>query len=169
MKININLPSNRLLLGDINAYDKNNIVVVASRCLGVSDKAYAESFNNPAQDPLKRGGDTPLGVYKGTIEKFTNPSEQQLHSYGPYGLISLTAISGDALIACGPLNKLTNVGGRTGICLHAGVLNPAYTYWNGMRPTYGCVRTLNEIIYTLFSAYEKTNDTEILVNVNAAT
>jgi len=166
MLISITFPFDRRKLGTINVKDKNNRIILNSFCLGLSDETYATSFNNIDKNPLMRGGNTPLGQYKCTIELFKQPAtEQELHSYGPEGLIHLEAVGGDALIACGPLNEVTRIGGRTGICIHNGLLNPAYLLWKGLRPTFGCVRVFEDIFKLIVDTSISTEDTNILCTI----
>lgn len=165
MNIIINLPKVRTSLGTIKVVDKANVVVTTSICLGLSDNGFALSFKNPSKDPLRIGGNTPYGGYRCTIDLFKNPTESQLHSYGPYGIIHLDAISGDGLTACAPLNKQTLIGGRTGLLIHSGVLNPAYTSWKGLRPTHGCVRVLDPIMEIIFKSLVITPDIAISCNI----
>lgn len=165
MIITATLPIDRTKLGSILVKDKFNQSVLSTDCLGLSDEAFAASFNNPDKNPFKMGGNTPYGSYKGIIELFKNPTEQDIHSYGPDGLIHLNAISGDAAIACGPFNKQTGLGGRSGICLHGGVLNLLYTQWKSLRPTHGCIRVTNEILLSIFTVAKLDNDVDIICNV----
>ena len=88
----------------------------------------AAKHNNPSRDPLLPFGDTPLGVYVGTI----TPPRADTAGYGHVSIISLTPVSGDCVKA--------EKNGREGILCHSGDLNPTYTQWGGLRPTFGCVR-----------------------------
>jgi hypothetical protein len=165
MLITVTLPRDRTQLGTLIVKDKFNNSVLSTYCLGLSDEAFAASFNNVDKNPLKLGGNTPYGSYKCVIELFKNPTEQDIHSYGPNGLIHLNALSGDAIIACSPLNKNTGLGGRSGICLHGGVLNGAYTQWKFLRPTHGCIRILDTALLTIFETATTDNDEDIICNV----
>ncbi len=81
-------------------------------------------------------GNTPPGVYDGSRfqETFAWPQK----SYGPWGAVSLEAISGDALLA-------QDVFRRTGLLIHGGTLG-GRGYWRGkgqLRITQGCLRVSN--------------------------
>jgi hypothetical protein len=98
-------------------------------CLGIADNSQAIAHGNPARNPLLPYGDTPTGVYTGTV---IPPGD--VDGYGEYRRIFLTPISGDGVLAEKP------PGNRAGLLIHGGKLNPLYTWWDGLRPTYGCVR-----------------------------
>lgn len=168
MIITVKLPMNRELLGELVVVDKFNNSILSTYCLGLSDESFAASFNNATKNPFKQGGNTPYGGYKCTIDLFKNPTEQQIHSYGPYGLIHLNAVSGDALVACGPLDKQTGFGGRSGICLHSGVLNSLYIQWKGLRETHGCIRIADFAQLIILNAIQNDKDEDIICNVIAA-
>lgn len=145
MKIEVKLPTDRTHLGNLLLLnDDGDIVLGPVPCLANSDSEYAQINGNPTRDPLKRGGDTPLGQWTATWEKFTGSvGESVEHSYGPHGKVHLHATGGDALTA--------QNNGRTGICIHSGPLNPAYTATLGLRPTHGCIRIMDEPMLDLLT------------------
>ena len=148
MSLNIiaRLPSNRELLGTLDLTDENGEVLLGPlECLARSDEAYAVACGNPSRNPLLKGGDLPTGKWLGTPKHFTPPvTESVNHSYGPYGYIALSAMSGDCLEA--------QANGRAGLWCHGGDLNPKYTEWGGRRPTFGCLRLSNNDMYQLLKA-----------------
>lgn len=79
---------------------------------------------NPTRSPLLSYGDTPKGDYKVVdIEE-----KKDRKKYGPYGVLRLHAVSGDAFLA--------EALGRRGLLIHGG---PPGKY-DGYRPTLGCLR-----------------------------
>ncbi len=100
-------------------------------CLALSDNQAAVDAGNPTHDPLKPMGDLPTGTYRCQIVNAGDP----VHSYGPHRRLLLTGINGDALTAMAV---------RSGLMVHGGDLNPAYTWWGGLRPTHGCLRLKDE-------------------------
>ena len=94
-------------------------------CLCKADKAFAMAQGNPNRDPLLPEGDTPTGRYMATVGVVELPER----SYGPYPVIHLRAMSGDALTA-----------NRAGLAVHSGPLNDA----GQLRPTHGCIRVADD-------------------------
>jgi hypothetical protein len=160
-RIDIKLPANRNLLGDLAAIEESTgkILLGPTICLGRSDNLFAQSNSNPKRNPLQQGGDTPAGSYVCSIEKLINPDESTIHSYGPYGKIHLQPFSGDALTASRPPYN------RSGLCIHSGPLNPAYTYWKGLRPTHGCIRVTDEDMLTLLTILSTPTSTSLVCNI----
>jgi len=136
LSISVNLYKDRYRLGVLSIFLPPNIPVpqipgpiTTCPCLGISDNSQAIAHHNPARNPLLPYGDTPTGVYKGTV---IPPGD--LDGYGQWRRIFLTPVSGDGV-------KAEQAPGlRAGLLIHGGALNPAYTWWDGLRPTYGCVR-----------------------------
>lgn len=106
--------------------EKTNVTVQSGVVLGLSDNSAAKAHDNPMRDPLKPFGDTPTGVWIGTLFAASTDT----HAYGPNKRLLLTPVSGDAKTAST----------RTGIMCHGGDLNPFYKQWDGLRPTDGCLR-----------------------------
>lgn len=131
MLLTIALPTDRTQLGHAS------IGVLVFPCLGKADNATAALHHNPTRNPLLPFGDTPLGTYKGTVI----PPGSDTAGYGPSPRILLTPVSGDCVIAEKNL--------RAGLMCHAGDPNQAYTQWQGLRPTFGCVRFKNKDMATL--------------------
>ncbi len=127
----VELPGNRSKLGLISLKIGDEVLLGPVSCYGKADDQQAALHGNPARDPLKPFGDTPLGIYSCEVG---NPvvTPKIAHSYGPNGYVVLTAISGQAKIAA--------KNGRFGILIHGGDLNGV----GKLRPTFGCVRVPND-------------------------
>lgn len=121
ININVALRKDRTKLGMLT------IGALTFQCLAISDNQAAIVAGNPTHDPLKVDGDLPTGEYKCLV---INPGIPT-HSYGPGKRLMLVGVAGDAL-------KSTKL--RSGLMVHGGDLNPAYTWWQGLRPTHGCLR-----------------------------
>lgn len=118
LTIRIVLPKDRAKYGNLTV-----ATVATFRCLGKADNAAAKRQGNPQRDPLKQYGDTPPGVYIGTLGM-----TYKGRTYGEFPVIMLSPVSGDAL-------RAQKEGGRSGLWIHGGELR------NGeLRPTYGCIR-----------------------------
>lgn len=149
MNLLIRLPHDRTKLGTIQMLTQDGTILVSAECLGKSDNAFAAAQGNPTRDPKKRGGDLPYGSYKCDATRFhEHVSEGDEHSYGPHGYIRLTPTAGDALIAA-------SEGKRSGLLIHGGALNPAYTATRGLRPTHGCLRVTDETILAMLNEVDK--------------
>jgi hypothetical protein len=133
--INVVLPADRTKLGTYTIVDVDgNVQFGPVPCLGLADQATATAHNNPSRDPLFPFGDTPLGLYGVTVI----PASSNTHSYGPNQRLLLTPISGPCVVAEDPQHM------RDGLLNHGGDPNPAYTFWDSLRPTFGCVRLSND-------------------------
>ncbi len=132
MRIVIQLPADRRQLGVLRLLDASGKALLSAHCLGLADRAAATAHGNPSRDPLKPFGDTPLGEYKCIVNFHPETVAATIHSFGPYGWIDLIPTAGPALQSAH--------NGRAGLRIHSGDPNPAYAQWNGLRPTYGCVR-----------------------------
>lgn len=138
MTIEVTLPRNRLELGKLRLLD-GQIISHEGPALGLADGGMATQAGNPQRDPMKRNGDTPTGEYSGIwlANNLGGPDGAKLkRTYGDYPILLLTPTGGQALLTRGV---------RTGLAIHSGALNPspAYSKWQQMRPTNGCVRILD--------------------------
>lgn len=122
MKILVSAPTDRTRPGFLTCGD------FGCPCYLKADNAAAKRVGNASRDPLRRNGDTPLGVYWGVLAGPWEP----IRSYGPYKVIALTPIGGDALTA--------HKNGRRGLAIHGGALAAD---GRSFRPTHGCVRLRN--------------------------
>jgi hypothetical protein len=134
--ISYGLPRNREQLGRCTVYRESGngpqVICPTMAVLARSDNAIAKAAGNPRRDPLKRNGDFPLGEYEAVI---VSPSADT-HKFGPYRRLLFIPKGGDALKA--------RDAGRGQLMAHSGDLNPTYTWWQGLRPTLGCVRHFDE-------------------------
>lgn len=137
MKITISSPADRTKPGFLVCGD------FGCPCYLKADNAAARRSGNASRDPLKRNGDTPLGVYWGVLEGPWEP----IRSYGPYQVIALAPIGGDALIA--------HKAGRRGLAIHGGA--PAAD-GRSFRPTHGCVRVRNHDMRLLLDLLKASGD-----------
>jgi len=148
MKTSILLSDSREKLGTITSVREDNSGILSARCLGRSDNAAAEDAGNPGRDPLKKCGDIPTGTYKALLY-YKLPTEVNKRKYGQpdetgkIPLFQLLPISGDALTASKKPYS------RAGLAIHAGDLNPKYTWWEGLRPTNGCTRVFHDTMMLL--------------------
>lgn len=129
-------------------------VVATCPCLGISDNAQAIAHHNPARNPLLPFGDTPTGVYMGTV---IPPGD--VDGYGVNRRIFLTPVSGDGVKAESAPNN------RSGLLIHGGKLNPVYTWWDGLRPTYGCVRVPDDGMERVLEVVDKNSGARVMVEV----
>lgn len=149
MRIDIQLPKGRAGLGKIRVVD-GAIMILEGACLGRADDTLAKKAGNPQRDPLRRSGDTPTGEYKGVLQ---STLWLPARSYGIYQVILLVPVSGQALASHQPLTA--GKYGRTGLAIHSGDENPKLTWWQGLRPTEGCIRipinTHRDLVHALKS------------------
>ncbi len=150
MKIEITLPKNRLTLGKIRLID-GVATLHEGPALGLADGLAAAKSGNPDRAPLKPYGDTPTGKYNGWWQPLPLTPENR-GTYGDYPILTLQPVSGDAL-------KTRGI--RTGIAIHSGRLNPAYTQWATLRPTHGCVRISPATHKALYEALGKLGSVEV--------
>lgn len=128
--------------------------VVTCPCLGISDNAQAIAHHNPTRNTLLPFGDTPTGVYAATV---IPPGD--VDGYGVNRRLFLTPVSGDGVKAESTPNN------RSGLLIHGGKLNPAYTWWDGLRPTYGCVRVPDDGMARVLDVVDKNSGAKITVEV----
>ncbi len=146
--LNVKLPKNRNILGHAELVTAAGEVLIDSMpCLGLADSVAAALHGNVTKDPLKPYGNTPIGLY-GMILIPASIGDPQ--GYGPNQRFLLAPRSGPCVIA------ETEANGRAGILLHGGALNPKLEQWQGMRPTYGCLRFLDSDVARL-TRYAHTN------------
>jgi hypothetical protein len=125
VEIRIEAPADRRKLGTLRVLNSAGALVAGPfPCLLKSDNLAAAKAGNPARDPTRQDGDTPLGEYKAAW----CPAGASSRSYGPYKRILLDPTAGDALAA--------KKNGRRGLMIHGG----APGYLGVLRPTDGCVR-----------------------------
>lgn len=135
LRIEITLPRNRhksgvlLLLG-------GERVVATMLCLGRAAGELAAAGKNPTRDPVRRNGDTPLGVYLAPRGVEARPRNRQA-GFGAHW-IPLDPIGGQAQTA--------KDNGRAGLAIHGGRGDQRLV------PTAGCVRVFDKDFATLRAA-----------------
>ena len=127
---------------------------VTCPCLGISDNSQAIAHGNPSRNSLKPYGDTPTGVYLGTV---IPPGDAD--GYGVNRRLFLTPVSGDGVKAESAPNN------RAGLLVHGGRLNPVYTWWEGLRPTYGCVRVPDDGMGRVLKVIDSNVGAKVMVEV----
>jgi len=157
--IEVAIHKDRYLLGALSvlapqAGEPKFSVVATSPCLCISDNAQAIAHGNPTRNPLLPYGDTPTGVYMATV---IPPGDA--NGYGVNRRLFLTPVSGDGVKAEQP------PGNRAGLLVHGGALNPHYTFWDGLRPTYGCVRVPDDGMKRILDVIDQHPGAGITVNV----
>lgn len=124
-RIAIALPADRRRPGTLSLLEGGVLVAGPWECLGRAAGELAAALGNPARDPLRHNGDTPLGEYGDTgVEPHTGPGAGIGARWIP-----LRPVAGDALTAA--------LAGREGLAIHAGRPRRAD---GSLMPTAGCVR-----------------------------
>lgn len=149
MQIAITLPRDRRNLGRLRLFD-GNVERFACPCYAKADSIAAAGAGNPTRDPFRRNGDTPLGQYRGTMER--KPMEPE-RSYGKWPPIRLNPIGGDALTA--------HNNGRRGLLIHGGHLSPHGT----LRATNGCLRIEDRHANEILARLKQAGLTEIPIDI----
>lgn len=137
LRIEIRLPANRALTGTLRIIDEAGVVLFSCPCLGKADNARARAENNPTRDPLRRFGDTPLGLWRARIGR----KMADTRTYGIHRVITLEGLGGDALRAC--------QNGRSGIWAHGGALD----LLRRLRPTFGCIRVADDHMAAILKTF----------------
>jgi hypothetical protein len=143
----VTLPADRTKLGGA-VLDSEAITGLGTyTCLGKADEAMAKLHCNALRDPVLPYGDTPLGEYIGTVV----PASVDVEGYGPNKRILLSPVSGQCLQA--------EKNGRLGLMCHGGALNVEYSQWQGLRPTFGCLRFHDADMAVLIEYVDQANTT----------
>ena len=150
MILRASLPATRTLPGTLRLEHEGTTLWGPVPCFGKADNAGAIAHDNPTRNPLYAYGDSPLGKYRimGCVPTGTDPEE--IRKYGVHGKLVLDPVGGQALQA--------KENGRFGLLVHGGGLGGAAPY--GFRPTYGCLRVLNDDMGTLVTRYRELKFTE---------
>lgn len=154
LTIRFRFPANRDQLGGFELINADGDVLLRGRALGRSDNANAKRAGNPERDPLKRYGDIPRGHYSALV---VEPGAAA-RTYGPYKRLLLIPKGGPALDAA--------KNGRQGLMVHGGPLNPKYYWWEGLRPTQGCIRVSDEDMAQLLGVIGANAGGEVFVDVD---
>lgn len=158
LTINVQLKRDRNRLGEYELITADGERLMGPCvCLAKSDDLAARAAGNPGRDPLKPMGDMPTGLYLAAIIGPLLPAR----SYGLHQVIALDPVAGPARVA-------KDQGRRSGILVHPGPLNPAYTWWRGLRPTHGCMRTLDPDHVQLLKLIASFPHSTLHVNVSEA-
>ena len=148
IEIIVNLPNDRYVPGTLVIKNTKGKQILSVEALGRSfpNKNYPDNLE---RDPLKQGGDTPLGGYEVTGFRETPKDDKSQRSFGPNGKLDLKPTSGQALDAA----KV-----RFGIQIHGGAPNS-----NGnLRPTYGCVRVSDASMLLILQTLAQAEATEAM-------
>lgn len=142
-------------------------VLDEARAYGKAENAAAAKAANPARNPTKRNGDTPAGAYIGTYRSWWRPATPaDVRSYGAYKIDldpvqSIAEAGANAPLSAQLTECVGHYGislstsqaaraernGRSGLLCHAGALAAS----GKMRPTNGCIRTVEEELLPLLS------------------
>lgn len=143
MKILVELPKDRSILGTLRLFDDGGGEVFRCECLGKADQEAATAHGNPTRDWRLPFGDTPLGEFN-VIHDAISPTEANVYSFGTaYAEARFPASSENSSIRVFDLYSTEWEHKRPGLMIHGGTLNAAFTFWNGLRPTHGCLRLSN--------------------------
>jgi len=143
--LHIRLPCDRNRVGELKLVDSGGRKIcgpfpVAAR----ASDALAAAHGNPGRDPFLRYGDTPTGEY---VLRRILPSGKQTRfskaEFGPYGLVVLEGIAGDAALA--------EANGRFHFVISGGDLSREGT----LRSTAGWLRLANKDMRTLLGVLKK--------------
>jgi len=150
MRIAVTLPRDRRKLGRLHLFNGETEVYSCS-CYGKSDSIAAAQAGNPTRDQMRRNGDTPAGLYRGTIaRRFSGNTEKRQmeidRTFGKWPPIRLR-----------PTFQIA----RTGLLIHGGHPSPT----GGLRPTHGCLRVFDVAMLTLIEQIRKAGITEFEVKI----
>lgn len=152
INLKVSLLKDRNKLGTAALYNKDTALAGPFYCLGKADSAAGAAHGNPTLDPLKPYGNTPTGIYRGQVVMEGN----DLRSFGTYKRILLTPYSGQC-VTCEEL--------RAGLMVHGGALNVVYTWWQGLRPTHGCIRLADTSMKAILDAIPTFNISNLLATI----
>ena len=132
--LTIALPVARSHCGSLTlAQEGGNILLSAVAVAGRASAALAKARGNGVRDPVLPYGDAPTGTYRwGGIYASGDGTALPARHYGPHGIIMLTPVSGQGLLAQGA--------GRQVLLIHGGPLGPQ----GRLRSTAGALRLANE-------------------------
>lgn len=140
------LPTDRAQTGTLQVI-LNGATMESFPCLGKADNDMARRKGNPSRNPERPYGDTPTGTW--TVRVGITKREQDV--YGKHPVLMLWPTGGQAM-------KAYNIGRRSGIWIHGG--EPSAT--GGLRPTYGCIRVLDETMARLHELIRQHGQIETL-------
>lgn len=139
--LTIALPVERNRCGSLSlAREGGEVVLDAVAVAGRASTALAKARGNAARDPVLPYGDTPTGTYRlGGVYASGDGTSLPARQYGPHGVLVLTPVSGQGLLAQGA--------GRQVLLIHGGPPGPA----GRLRSTAGALRLANEDMRVLLA------------------
>lgn len=150
MILRASLPKTRMLSGTLRLEHEGESLWGPVPCFAKADDEGAVAHDNPSRDPLHAYGDHPLGSSRITGWVPTGTDPEEIRKYGVHGKLVLDPTGGQALQA--------KENGRFGLLVHGGALGGDAPY--GFRPTFGCLRLLNDDMGSLVVQYRKWQFTE---------
>lgn len=147
------VPADRTKLGTLELVGAGGVALAGPFWIyAKADNQTATKQSNPTRDPARKFGDTPIGGY--SIDSLAPSGASTPYSdtdkFGPFGVLKLTPVSGQALIA--------KNNGRSGLLIHGGKLRVAAGR-EILRPTNGCVRMRDVDVQALVAAIRANNIT----------
>jgi hypothetical protein len=139
--LTIVLPTERGSCGSLSlAKEDGEILLSAIAVAGRASSALAKARGNAARDPILPYGDTPTGTYRwGGVYASGDGTALPARHYGPHGIVMLTPVSGQGLLA--------QSAGRQSLLIHGGPLGPQ----GRLRSTAGALRLANEDMQALLA------------------
>jgi hypothetical protein len=137
--LTIALPAERGRCGSLSLAREGGEVLLSDIAVaGRASAALAQAHGNAARDPVLPYGDTPTGTYRwGEAYASGDGTALPARHYGPHGVLLLTPVSGQGLLARGA--------GRQILLIHGGPLGPR----GRLRSTAGALRLANEDMQAL--------------------
>ncbi len=133
LSLTIGLPTSRSRCGTLTlAREEGEVLIDGVPVAGLASSILAAKNGNEIRDPILSYGNVPTGTYRltGTYASGDGTRLPARH-YGPHGIIALTPVSGQGLLAAGA--------GRGELLIHGGPLGPNDT----LRSTAGALRLAN--------------------------
>lgn len=141
LSLTIGLPTSRSSCGTLTlAREEGEVLIDGAPVAGLASSKLATKNENENRDPILSYGNAPTGTYRlsGTYAS-GDGTRLPARQYGPHGVIALTPVSGQGLLAAGA--------GRGELLIHGGPLGPNDT----LRSTAGSLRLANADMLTLRS------------------
>ena len=139
--LTIALPAERGSCGRLSlAKEGGEVLLSAIVVAGRASSALAKARGNAARDPILPYGDAPTGTYRcGGVYASGDGTALAARHYGPHGVLMLTPVSGQGLLA--------QSAGRQSLLIHGGPLGPQ----GRLRSTAGALRLANEDMQVLLT------------------
>ena len=141
LSLTIGLPKSRSRCGTLTlAREDNEILIDGAPVAGLASSGLAARHMNENRDPVLPYGNVPTGTYRlSGIYASGDGTRLPARQYGPHGVIALTPVSGQGLLAAGA--------GRGTLLIHGGPAGPNET----LRSTAGALRLANADMQALRS------------------